>query len=190
MISRTNRKGQTYYLHQGVTKSGKPRWYTSTDAAGELAAEMPEGYEFYERPENAQVFFRKIPRTAITDAELNLVRQLACSKARTRYTIVDAESKAIILYAADSDDVDARVELMSSFGANSAKICQFMERHQHYDPVLRFKLIDAQSRVFYAERWCFRGSIDDWFPLAHGPLEKLANEFIPHVGAESFFELM
>jgi hypothetical protein len=156
------------------------------DAAGDLAKEIPEGYEFYERPDSAQVFFRKIPRTAITDAEANLVRQLAHHKAHTRYTIVDVENKAIIVYAADADDLDARVELLSAFGAPSANMRGFIERRQRYTPMLRFKLIDPKSRQFWADRWCFLGSIDNWYFLESGELESVANKLIPHLGAESF----
>jgi hypothetical protein len=31
-VQHVNRKGQTYYLHQGQTKSGKPKYYFSMKA--------------------------------------------------------------------------------------------------------------------------------------------------------------
>src|SRR5207253_845660 len=33
----TNAKGETYYLHQGTTKTGKPKYYFSMESNGELA---------------------------------------------------------------------------------------------------------------------------------------------------------
>jgi hypothetical protein len=39
---------------------------------------------------------------------------------------------------------------------------------QHYTAMLRFSLDDKEKRQFIAERYCFRGSIDDWIYLS-GP---------------------
>lgn len=57
-IQHVNRKGDTYYLHQAKTKTGKPKWFFSTKQTGDLAQAVPGGYEIYENP-NAQVFLRK-----------------------------------------------------------------------------------------------------------------------------------
>ncbi len=67
-----NDKGQTYYLHQGVTKTGKPKYHFAMKSEGNLVDVTPEGFEIYENP-NAQVFLRRIPPKMITDEE----RQLA-----------------------------------------------------------------------------------------------------------------
>lgn len=55
-----------------------------------------------------------------------------------------------------------------------------------------FTLQDEDERLFSAERWCYLGSIDAWRPLLGGAadLESLAAQLLPHVGRESFFELM
>src|SRR5919106_6450094 len=68
----TNAKGQTYYLHQGTTKTGKPKYHFAMKREGKLAASIPEGFEIYENP-NAQVFLRRIPPKIITDEERELV---------------------------------------------------------------------------------------------------------------------
>src|SRR5437667_10363870 len=65
-ITHTNAKGKTYYLHQGTTKTGKPKYYFSMESNGELAESIPDGFEIYENP-NAQVFLRRIPAKDITD---------------------------------------------------------------------------------------------------------------------------
>ena len=43
-----------------------------------------------------------------------------------------------------------------------------------------------------AERWCFRGSVDDWISLMGGrqTLEKQARKYLPHLAKESFFDMM
>jgi len=51
-------------------------------------------------------------------------------------------------------------------------------------------LIDKKARVFVAERFCFRGSVDDWIPIGGpGTLAAHVRRFIKHLGQESFFEL-
>ena len=59
-----------------------------------------------------------------------------------------------------------------------------------YHQMLPFTLTDETTRQFSVDRWCFRGSIDDWFPLNYGELPKLVEKYCKHLGKESFFELM
>ncbi len=60
--------------------------------------------------------------------------------------------------------------------------------------VMRFMLVDEKDRTFRVQRWCFRGSIDQWIDLwesrSEGTLADLVKTFSPHIGKESFFELM
>lgn len=189
-ITHTNRRGQVYYLHATKVKSGKSRWFMSTKSDGELADAIPAGYELYEKPEDGQVFIRKIPPKIISDAEVALVRELARSKAQTRYTIVEAKGKAVIVYAAD-DNLGAWSDIMSDFSRRNPETFRaVMEEQLRYNPMFRFSLMDEKSRIFHAERWCFLGSIDDWFHLDSGSLRELTMKYIPHLGSESFFELM
>jgi hypothetical protein len=71
-ITHVNAKGKTYYLHQGVTKTGKSKYHFAMKSEGTLADSIPEGFEIYENP-NAQVFLRRIPPKIITDEERQLV---------------------------------------------------------------------------------------------------------------------
>jgi hypothetical protein len=66
-----------------------------------------------------------------------------------------------------------------------------MLRRARYEKMLRFTLTDASPRRFSAERWCFLGSIDNWYFLdGDKPLHHLLEAFVPHLGKESFFELV
>ena len=66
--------------------------------------------------------------------------------------------------------------------------------NRHYMKVMRFTLVDEKDRTFRVQRWCFRGSIDRWIDLwesgGKGKLSDLVKRFCPHIGQESFFELM
>jgi len=52
-------------------------------------------------------------------------------------------------------------------------------------------LRDREAATFALKRWCYRGSVDDWtYALAQGSLEELVRKYAPHLGKESFFDLM
>ena len=68
----TNRKGKTYYLHQGKTKLGNPKYFFALRDEGDLVEAIPPGYEVYENP-NGQVFLRRIQTQIITDEEVAVV---------------------------------------------------------------------------------------------------------------------
>jgi hypothetical protein len=56
--------------------------------------------------------------------------------------------------------------------------------------VLRFTLSDEERRTFYAERWCYLGSIDDWIHAGpSGPVHLLAQLMVPKLGTDAFFDL-
>lgn len=43
--------------------------------------------------------------------------------------------------------------------------------------------------IFLVERYCYRGSIDDWIPLGGVTLQN-TNNYIQHLGHLSFFDLV
>jgi hypothetical protein len=59
LVTYKNRRGKTYYLHEGRTKTGKPKYNFSLKNNGELVDEIPDGYEIYEHPGTGGVFLRK-----------------------------------------------------------------------------------------------------------------------------------
>jgi hypothetical protein len=68
----TNRKGKTYYLHQGKTKLGNPKYFFALSDQGNLVKAIPSGYEVYENPKGL-VFLRRIQTQIITDEEVAVV---------------------------------------------------------------------------------------------------------------------
>ena len=63
-------------------------------------------------------------------------------------------------------------------------------RNVHYMPVMRFVLQDAAKRVFRLERYCFRGSVEDWISIGEpDQLKKLTAKFLKRLGTDSFYEL-
>jgi len=161
-VTHVNRKRQTYFLHEGKTKTGKPKYFFSKDSAGTLLDAVPDGFEIYENP-NAQVFLRKAVPEIITAEEVVAV-QIGLQKfAPFQNCIVDVKGEHVVVCKA---------------------------RGGCYQQVLRFTLRDETTRRFFVDRWWFRGSNDDWFPLGVGKLPMLVEDYCWHLRQESFFELM
>ena len=187
-----NRKGDTYYVFQGVTKTGKPKYYVSLKAestAGVRIDVLPEDFELYEAPMDARVSIRKKLPSDILDNELHFVRErieLMVTSVKTR---VNREGRSIIVYeSAGADEVKSMADV---FGGMTPRFLEVMQSYSPMSPALRFKLIRKQDRIFEAQRFCFRGFIDDWISLHHaGPLDELCQAYLKHLGQESFFELM
>lgn len=188
-ITYVNRKDQTYYLHQGTTKTGKPKYYFSMKAEGNLAASIPAGYEIYENPD-ARVFLRKQRPKLIKDVEIAIVERAVRKGSEVEYFLVDVKKDAIIVLVAvqDVDVLQGLVSYMEPSRRASAE--QEILRSITYSPELRFVLEDREKRVFITERYCYFGSVDDWIEIGTpGKLEKLAKKYIRHLGKDSLYGL-
>src|SRR2546430_7672495 len=147
-ITHTNAKGKTYYLHQGTTKTGKPKYYFFLESEGQLAESIPEGFEIYENP-NAQVFLRRIPPRIITDEERQVVEDGMRKYAEVQDYKIDAKGNAIVVYTADQD-IETLVGLFKDVypePTTNTQLMTLLRNEIHYSPMLQFLLEDAQRRL-------------------------------------------
>jgi len=192
-VTYTNRRKDVYYLHHGKTKTGKTRYHFSKNEAGNLVKSLPKGYEIYEHPKNAQVFLRKKQPQMITKKEQHLIdKHLKNHKTSNSY-IFDIKSETITIYESNQNK-DAIISLFEDMipikKMNSSEAFDFFHKFATYDPVMRFILIDKKQRIFHAERFCFRSSIDDWIRIGEPALlEKLLSTYVKHLGEESLFDI-
>lgn len=189
-----NRRGDRYYIYQGKTKTGKPKYFASkkpTSEKGRPLEKLPDDFEIHEDPSDGRVYVRRRKPSRILAAERDLVHRVAselagCSSVRT---VIDGD--CIVVYTPDRDPAEAADRLGRAFGVFPGHLSEWMAQNERYTAELRFTLLDVDLRTFGAERYCYRGAIDDWIPVARpGPLESLARELVPHLGRESFFELI
>lgn len=83
-------------------------------------------------------------------------------------------------------ELDAKVDVKK----NMITIYLREDRFAWYQALMRFILIDKKTRKFEAQRYCFRGSIDDWIELDRSTdLKKLAKKCCCHLGKDSFYDL-
>lgn len=188
-VTHTNRKGKTYYLHQGTTKAGNLKYFFALRDEGDLVDAIPPGYEIYENP-NGQVFLRKVRPQLITDEELATVEAGMRRHCRLEKYIVDVKKDSILIYTPDQDE-DLLTETFQSFlGIQKERVGAALERVLSYSPMLQFVLVDGEKRLFETRRYCFLGSIDDWITISGAePLAKLVPAYVQHLGEDSYYEL-
>ena len=149
---------------------------------------VPEGFEIYENV-GGQVFLRRKQPKLITDEELAMVKEALKRHAEEWRYRVEIKKTAVITY--ETSDNIARLESIALPWISKAAIKQAAIQSANYMTVMRFVLADPERRLFLAERFCFRGSVDHWIDIG-GPTQKLSvvlKKFSKHLGKESIFEL-
>ncbi len=192
-ITYTNRKGVTYYLCRGSTKTGKPRYSFAREPRGTIVEELPDGFRISESVNGVVSLVRDAP-TRLLPAEVAAVEAAVRRHPRARKYRVDARHDHIDIYEQTGADADELASVLRLPGidlrSRVEELRDHLERHARYSPVLRFVLADPADRTFRVERMCYLGSIDDWITLVpSGPVEDLARRLVPTLGTDEFFEL-
>ena len=195
-IDYTNRLGKTYYLFQGKTKKGNPRYFFSPDVSGEKTEcvpcdRIPEGFELFEHP-NANVVLRKKIKTAVLPFELHLVRELVeeleridqdCTFERFTNMFGHLDSSKIEHFKRYSTwQFRAEVEQDS--------IVVYEVQGRQAIAVLRFDLRNKDSRQYSVSRWVFSG-MGRWRSLmTTGQIDEVAKKYCPCLGTDRFYEML
>ena len=185
-----NRREDVYYLHEGRTKTGKPKYYFSRSDKGMIVDNIPDEYEIYENP-NAQVFLRRKLVSLIKDEELDLVERGVRQYADLKNFIVDRKERTMTVFLPNQDLEGLKAELQRFALISTEKLNDVFEKSLTYSPMLRFSLESEDQRGFLVQRYCFLGSIDDWIHLeSSSSLKDMVKKYCKHLGKESFFDLM
>jgi hypothetical protein len=194
-VSYTNRKGVTYTLYRGQTRTGKPRYYFGRLAQdqGEPVTELPPGYTISESV-NGVVSLVKDRPAVIQPEEVEAVEAAVQQHPEAHRYRVAVKGNRIEVYEQIGPDYNELVSELHLPGLLRPGLAEELraleERHAHYTPVLRFTLLDPKQRQFGAQRVSSLGGVDDWLKLGQtGPVAKLACKLIPTLGTEQFFEL-
>jgi hypothetical protein len=192
-VTYTNRKGKTYVLCQGTTKTGKLRYYFARESKGEPIDATPEGYEIRENV-NGLVSLAKARPQKILPEEVAAVEAALKRHPRPHNYRLDVKHNQIVIYERVGLDVEDLLSGMGSLGQlfshRAGELQESLDRHAQFSPVLRFTLHDEENRSFHAERWCYRGSIDDWiYVSSSSSVKEMARKLIPTLGSDAFFEL-
>jgi len=192
-VTYTNRKGVTYYLCRGVTKTGKPRYYFASEPQGEPVEQIPEGWKISESI-NGIVSLMKDRPAQILPEEVAAVEAAVRRHPKSRNYRVNVKGNRIEVYERVGIDPEDLIGELGRDGLLKPGLGDWIreqrDRYAQFSPVLRFILKDAEQRTFHVERWCYLGSIDDWIYVGSmGPEDRLARQWIPRLGTDAFFEV-
>jgi hypothetical protein len=194
-VTYTNRKGQTYTLYRGQTKTGKPRYYFGhvDKSQDEPVTELPPGFTISESV-NGIVSLIKDRPTLILPEEVAVVEEAVKLHPEARRYRISVKHDRIEIYEQVGPSYDALFSELQTVGGFAPDLAERLqseeERSAHYMPVLRFILLVPTQRLFSTQRMCYLGSIDDWLELGQtGPMATLAHTLIPTLGTDQFYEL-
>ena len=185
-VAYTNRKGTQYFLHCKLTKNGKPRYVFARKVGEGPLNQIPEGFEISESV-NGTVSLRRCKPKQITDLEMEQIERVLRNHLHLQGCIYEVKDRTVVIYQS-SGPVPITPALEGFLGA---EIFNVLQRHKRFEPVMRFVLVDEEKRLFTVDRMCYRSSIDGWLSLhRNDKLAKLAHEYLPHVGRETFYEMI
>ena len=185
-VELTSRTGKVYYLHEKLTRTGRTTWFFSQKPDGRLADAIPDGFEIYENVDG-QVFLRKKVAQQVLPAELALIDAALRQRGEPWQYRTEVKKDTITVY--EAGEMVGLDHMAVEFGRGPLSAAEKLQ-HAHYMAVLRFTLVDKKTREFVTERFCFRGSVDDWIHVGGpGRLAGQVGKYVKHVGRESFYEL-
>jgi hypothetical protein len=178
-LSYENRLGDRYYLHQGATKTGKPRYFfAKTVREGALTA-MPAGFEVSESANGVVSVRRQLPGgPAIPDADLEVVRSVLAAHPRLRQCVARIQKRAIVVY-------EPVAGIAALDGLSSPRMDRVLNRGQ-VQPVIKLERRGGEYAVF---RMTYRGRSGWSYCLATGKLQALATRYLRLIGTDDLYEL-
>jgi hypothetical protein len=121
------------------------------------------------------------------------LRQDASSTRRRRLDHVTVKRNRIEVYERDGPVADDILEAFQSAGlCNSGmrdKIETQMAQGAHFSPVVRFTLVDTQTRMFHRDRMGYTGKGGWRYLYPDDRIEEQAERIIPRLGTESYFDI-
>ena len=206
-FSYTNKYGRTYYLHAVRRPDGRTS-HVMRLRADDAATHLPEGLDVRENV-HGQVSVRRHQAKQLTKLEERLLHT-AMERFRPFAYALDIDGRDATVYASAEDrkcfleSLDAEFadgfadaltkalakryspELVEMFRARRKE--QNAKRPRYY-PLLRFVIAEKRERLFAVERVCFSGE-SSWIRLEVLPLSAAVMKYLPHLGRDSFFDLI
>jgi hypothetical protein len=192
-ITYTNRKGHTFYLCQGTTKTGKVRYYFANDLIDASLDKVPEGYRISESVNGVVSLVKDLP-PIILPQEVGRIGAALARHPKGRNYRVAVQKNQIVVYERLGPDADSLSEIMQNIiplpsGVVKKRVQEQLDKVARYSPILRFILTDPKERFFKAKLLSYNGDVDDWIEIGNSDkLDKLVRQIIPKLGSDYLFE--
>ncbi|MCT4639475.1 MAG: hypothetical protein N4A72_17350 [Bacteroidales bacterium] len=178
LVKYTNRKGEIHYLKAVLTSKGSTRYYIVKNKKNvnqnELLTEFPEGFEFYEYPEDGKVSLRKKQSSIFNEEEKNIVSKVLNKQNDPEDYIIDLEKDAMLIYIAHLKKDD--------FGSD----LEIFRKIQSFNVKLR---VVKNNKDYQIQRFCHLMNNYGWITLETSTnLEKLCEKYCPHIDKDSLLE--
>ncbi len=137
---------------------------------------MPQGFEFYEFPNDARVVLRKLLKGSITDEEVSILDAVMKRHKTVKDYIIDSEKDALLIYTAHLDR-----DLWDMLDDRQFRLTQ------SYNDKLRFE--KSKNGEYEAQRFCYLSPYYGWITLeTSNALQYLAEKYCHHIDKESLLE--
>ena len=194
VVTYTDRMGDSYYLHEGKTTTGKVRYFVAKTIREGVLSTMPDGFEFSESI-NGVVSVRKTDTSAprLPDVDLAAARAEMGSHAHLRsHRIEVIKGEIVVLESTGGVSAEVIAAMSHPFftradgpdtrvGGRRARV--------RYTPVMKFVPL-GEPGGYSVHRMTYRGRGGWSWSLASGSLHKLLKRYLRHVVTDAFFELL
>jgi hypothetical protein len=192
-VTYTNRKGVTYTLCCIKTKRGNIRYIFTREPKGEPVDTVPEGWEIRESVNGIVSLAKKRPQRIQPD-ELAAVRAALQRHPHSEDYRAAIKDDTIVVYERLGPSADDLVDALGSWlPADRIRSAHAdLAQDARYEPVMRFTLLDEETRHFTAERMTYsgHGGWHDLFTIDAAPIDQLARQLVPTLDTDAFFDLM
>lgn len=184
-----NRLGVTYYLHEGRTTTGTPRYFFRKTVRAGAVGRLPDVYEVSESINGLVSVRRKSAGgSAVPESDLEIVQVALRRRPDLRFYRARIIRNAIVVFEPHPRFEDVR-NIMHRCGSDyrTAMSTEESMKNARFAPVMKF---EREGVHYVAHHMTYRGHGGWSGPLGFGKLAELANRFVKKIGTHHFLELI
>ncbi|MCR4316611.1 MAG: hypothetical protein NUW37_09715 [Planctomycetes bacterium] len=186
-----NDYGEVYTLYEGVTKTGKPRYFFSSKEPTKefkVPDSIPDGYEIFEKA-NSGVFLRKTVPCKFLPAELKVLERAIREFNKSGNDNIKIEIKGKTIEVMHAEGID--IKIPGELGRLILK--KLKERKsRNYSAVYKIEVQEAKKgskRQFHLSRWHFSGDEGWMYVDSLDDIKMLVWNYFPKIGSDEYFEI-
>lgn len=187
-IEFTNRRGNIYYVKSKLTKKGNTTYYMTKKKDEDCLNSLPDKYEVFEKPDTGVLYIRQKKEKMFDAKEIGFVEKALEKNKEVIDFRLDVVGNMIKIYVGDKQTFDERMSTWENRPLFRNRAINFIKSSMRLGE--RMRIIKSKNGEYEFQRYCYRGSIDDWIWIDGGEdLQDLVKTNIHHLGRMSYYEL-